>query len=319
VRVITVCRRDAGVPIARFVHPRWTSLVRALAAADAGVYYHNCAEYVTGQVALWCRLHGRRFVYSVASDPECDPALPALRHLRERVLFRYGLRHADRIIVQTELQRRMLERGFGLPSVALPMPCAGPSPEAYRAPRLPGSGRPRVIWVGRLSLEKQPGWLAAIAAALPQVDFDVAGAEDPSMADAIARLRALPNVTLRGRVPRERMPEIYRDAAALLCTSAYEGFPNTFLEAWSHGVPVVSTVDPDGLIGSLGLGAVAATPAALTEALAGLLSSPDRWRRASQTARDAFLRRFTPESALPAFESVFTDVLQRPTEAPAHA
>lgn len=319
VRVIKVCRRDAGVPMARFFHPRWTSLVRALTAANAGVYYHNCAEYVTGQVALWCRLHGRRFVYSVASDPECDPALPALRHVRERVLFRYGLRHADRIIVQTEVQRGMLERGFGLPSLVLPMPCAGPAPEAYRAPQLAASGRPRVIWVGRLSVEKQPAWLAEIAAALPQIDFDVAGAEDPSMAEAVARLRALPNVRLRGRVPRERMPEVYRDAAALLCTSAYEGFPNTFLEAWSHGVPVVSTVDPDGLIAQHGLGSVAMSPRALAAALAGLLASPEGWRDASRSARDCFLRRFTPERALPAFESVFLDVLQHPSSAATHA
>ena len=310
VRVIKVCRRSAGVPVVRFLHPRWTSLVRALAAADADLYYHNCAEYVTGQVALWCRLHGRRFVYSVASDPECDPALPSLRHVRERVLFRYGLRRADRIIVQTEGQRRMLERGFGLPSVVLPMPCDGPDAATYTEPQ-PASGRPRVIWVGRISREKQPDWLADIASARPGVDFDVAGTDDPSMAATVARLRGLPNVTLRGRVPREGMPAVYRGAAALLCTSEFEGFPNTFLEAWSHGVPVVSTVDPDGLIAGRRLGAVASTRESLAAALDVLLSSPEGWRDASMAARECFLGRFTPDRALPAFESVFLDVLHR--------
>ena len=29
VRVIKMCRRDAGLPFVRFAHPRWTSLVRA--------------------------------------------------------------------------------------------------------------------------------------------------------------------------------------------------------------------------------------------------------------------------------------------------
>ena len=46
---------------------------------------------------------------------------------RERVLFRYGLAHADRIIVQTETQQRMLEDGRRLGSVVLPMPVQAPA------------------------------------------------------------------------------------------------------------------------------------------------------------------------------------------------
>src|SRR4029453_9741886 len=68
----------------RFLHPRWTSLSRALLRADADVYYQNCAEAATGQVAWWTRRHGRRFVYSVASDMHCDPALPDLPPSRAR-------------------------------------------------------------------------------------------------------------------------------------------------------------------------------------------------------------------------------------------
>ncbi|MEO8076864.1 MAG: glycosyltransferase, partial [Acidobacteriota bacterium] len=165
VRVIALCRRDAGLPGLRFFHPRWTSLAQALGEADAEVYYQNCAEYVTGQVALWARRHKRRFVYSVASDPECDPRLPALRHLRERVLFRYGLRHADRILVQTDVQRLMLRRGFGLSGSVMPMPCAGTPDDQFVAPDPFRHPRPRVVWVGRISAEKRLDWVLDIATA----------------------------------------------------------------------------------------------------------------------------------------------------------
>ena len=74
IRMLKLCRREAGIPAIRFFHPRWTSLNRALGLADADLYYHNCAEYVTGQISLWCRRHGRRFIYSAASKHGCGRA-----------------------------------------------------------------------------------------------------------------------------------------------------------------------------------------------------------------------------------------------------
>ena len=73
IRVIKMCRRSAGIAGLRFFLPRWTSLNSAMRRADADLYYQNCAEYVTGQVALWCRHNRRKFVYSVANDPDVDP------------------------------------------------------------------------------------------------------------------------------------------------------------------------------------------------------------------------------------------------------
>lgn len=63
----------------------------------------------------------------------------------------------------------------------------------------------------------------------------------------LARARSLSNVRLHGRIAeRAALAELYRGAALLCCTSSLEGFPNTFLEAWSHGLPVVTTSTPTG-------------------------------------------------------------------------
>ena len=307
VRVIKVCRESAGLRGLRFFHPRWTTLNAALAAADADLYYHNCGEYVTGQIAMWCRRHGRRFVFSVASDPECDAALPVMQQ-RERLLYRYGLRRADRIITQTRRQQRMLRDGFGLDSIVLPMPCPG-VPDA--PPSFVPAGAARVVWVGRFSAEKRLGMLAEIAAALPHVHFEVVGpgrdeiARAASIADALNR----PNITLKGRVARAEMPSVYRGATALLCTSTYEGFPNTFLEAWGQGVPVVSTVDPDDLLTGHGLGLTAPDAGGLAAHLAQLVESQPLWRGMAERGREYCVSTHAVDRALPRFEEVFVDAL----------
>jgi glycosyltransferase involved in cell wall biosynthesis len=304
VRVFKVCRRDAGLPGLRFLHPRWTSLNRALARADADVYYHNCGEYVTGQVALWARTHGRRFVYSVASDPECDPRLPQMRTWRERVLFRYGLRHAHRIIVQTDTQARMLREGFSLTSEVLPMPSLAPA-EAFTPPPPPAGAR--VLWVGRVVIEKRPDRYLDLAEACPSLHFDLVGPGDGGAysAEVLARAATVPNVTVHGAVAREKVYEFYRRAACLCSTSLFEGFPNTFLEAWGQGLPVVSTFDPDGLIETRGLGRFVKDVPGLARALTGLLEDPERWMEASRAARRYYVENHTVEAAMPRFEAAF--------------
>jgi glycosyltransferase involved in cell wall biosynthesis len=309
VRVLSVCGREAGLPGLRFVHPRWTSLNHALAAADADLYYHNCAESVTGQVALWTARHRRKFVFSVASDPECDRRLPTLPRARERVLYRYGLKRADRVIAQTSAQARMLKDNFGLDAVVLPMPC--PAPVQSDADR-GATPNLRFIWVGRISPEKRVELVLDLAAARPQARFDIGGPIDdsPYVAGIVQRARSLPNVRLTGRVERDRLGEFYGGARALLCTSAFEGFPNTFLEAWSCGVPVVSLIDPDHLLRDRGLGVAAADLPQMIAGLDLLASDHARWQTMSAAAREYYGARHTPAAALREFENLFLDVLK---------
>ncbi len=314
VHILRVCRREAGLRGLRFFHPRWTSLEQALYRADAEVYYQNCGEYVTGQVAWWCRRHARRFVYSVASDPDCDPRLPQMRTLRERVLYRYGLTHADRIVVQTRKQQRMLKEGFGLEATPLPMPCPGPTETEYNIPPDNGSEPFRVAWVGRVAPVKRLEVLLDVAERLPDVRFEVAGQSDASESytrPLFERARAMQNVTLHGHVGRDRMPDYFRAASILCCTSYYEGFPNTFLEAWSYGLPIVSTVDPDNLITERGLGVYSANSQQTVQAILRFKQDHELRQSMSANARNYYLEYHALDQAMPRFEGVLADALSQ--------
>lgn len=314
VRVIKMCHQDAGLPGVRFFYPRWTSLIAALRKADAELYYQNCAEYVTGQVALWCKSNRRSFAYSSANNPDCDPRLPELRTAREKILFRYGLKNCDRVIVQTNEQKKMILDGWRLDSTVLPMPCPGPGEKEFIQAKSPEKGDPRVVWVGRITKVKRLEYLLDVAEQLPKIQFDIAG--KPDIDDnysqwVLGRADSLANVTVHGKVPREKMPDLYRRASALCCTSIYEGFPNTFLEAWSHGLPIVSTYDADSLIARLNLGIVGDAPASLAVALQRIFSHPAEWQIMSANARAHYLENYTVDSVMTRYEKLFLETIAR--------
>ncbi len=310
VRVIKVCRQKAGVPGLRFFHPKWTGLLKALRRADPDVCYHNCAECTTGQVALWCRQHKRRFVFCAANNEDCDKNMPELQTLRERILYRYGLRAADRRIVQTDHQRDLLQRGFGLDATVIPMPC--PAPPTNNDGDVQWPPPKRVLWVGRICSRKQPDRLLDLAEHCPDLTFDLVGPfySDDYTQGVRERAERLRNVVVHGPVTREAIYAFYGRACCLCCTSDVEGFPNTFLEAWSQGLPVVSTYDPDDLIRKQELGYAAQSPAELEQLIRRLLSSETEFRKISANARRYFRETHAAEAVLPRFEQVFLEVVQ---------
>src|SRR5437773_6238472 len=103
-----------------------------------------------------------------------------------------------------------------------------------------------VAWVGMLRQPKRPDVLIEIARKAPGTRFVVCGASSthrspPGYGERIVEtLCTLKNVDYIGYVAPEKAHQVMADASILLSTSDEEGFPNTFLQAWSSGTPVVS-------------------------------------------------------------------------------
>ena len=307
VRVIKICSKKAGIPGIRFFHPRWSRLLAALRKADAKVYYHNCAECVTGQIALWCRVHDRMFVFTAASETDCDARLPVLKHWKDRMLYRAGLRYANRVIVQTNTQKEMMRQSFSVDAVIIPMPCQRATQAFERVRMKPASTR--VLWVARVCPNKRPDLLVEVARMSPEFHFDLVGPHSPdtSTFEVVRAATALPNVTVHGRLSRETVAKRYGSAACLISTSDFEGFPNTFLEAWSHALPIVSRFDPDGLIASKQLGLIGSDAASLAQALKRLLGSEELYKKCSENALRYFLENHAMEQVQPRFERILLE------------
>jgi len=154
-----------------------------------------------------------------------------------------------------------------------------------------------------------------VARALPEVMFEVGGAATGKEGEVYAQpiqsaAASLPNLILHGRIPREDMAPFYSRLHLFCCTSVYEGFPNTFLEAWSHGLPIVSTFDPDNCIAERGLGRVATDARGLIDGIRCFVENREAWIMASVQSRAYYLHNHTVDEVMVRFERLFMETLQ---------
>lgn len=308
VRVLRSFRPDAGLPLLRFVHPRWTHLDAALRRADADLYYVSCAGALVGWVAWFARRHRRRVVFRVASDTDCDPARVLVRHARDRWLYHYGLHRAHAVLAQTEHQAGLLRTHHAIRSRVVPMALDLPSPVSLRGPR-----DIDVLWVANLRALKRPQLFVDAARRLPQHRFHLVGGpmrDEPEVAAQLqAAAAALPNLQLHGRVGFHETLALVARARLFVSTSLTEGFPNTFLQAWAREVPTVSFFDPDGLVEQHGLGAQVQTQDELVARIDALLADASAWARCA-TACGGFMRqRYQRETVLAPYRQAFDEAL----------
>jgi glycosyltransferase involved in cell wall biosynthesis len=280
-------RPDEGIPIVRFLHPRWTKLHSAMRRADADIYYTSCAGAQLGQVVLFAHRHGRKVAFRIASDSDCDPRSLLVRYWRDKQLYRWGLEHADLVLAQTVPQQRSLISNYNRRSRV-----AGPIVEP--AGRRPAFEERSIdaLWVANLRALKRPQIFLDAAARLPGLTFHLAGApargEESVYEQARVRAESLPNVTFHGFVPQHRIGALFERARVHVSTSDTDGFPNTFLQAWSRGTPVVTFLDPANIVSSNGMGAAVRDLGELSAAIERLGRQPAEWQAASSRSARYF-------------------------------
>jgi len=301
----------AGLPVLRFLHPRLSALWAALRRADADLYYQRGAGMLTGVVARFCRRHSRRFLFAAASDLDFDPALPLIRYGRDRALFRYGVRRADTVVAQSRRQQLACRAVYGRDS-SLVNSCH----VAQDGPTADGSGA--VLWVGSIKPLKRPELFVELARSLPQLRFRMVGGGQGTAcyAEIERAAAALPNLELVGFVPHHQIEPYFSAARLLVSTSEWEGFPNTFLQAWSQAVPTVSYFDTGSHIDGEPVVTVVASAAEMREQVARLAGDDAAWRAAGQRCLACYRAAHTPAMALAAYQQVIAALAAPAAAAP---
>ena len=299
IRVISACARREGMRGVRFLHPHSTSIVSAMREADADVYYQSLAGYDTGLVAWFCRRHDKRFAFRISSDAYCIPGKQLAKLWRDRKVYSYGVRRADLIIAQTEYQRQLLRTHYGLDSelanLAVEVPAASKVAKDID-----------VLWVANFRAVKQPDLVIELAKRSPHLKFVVVGGGQEEYARRMREAtQQLPNLAMAGPIAYDAVGEYFDRARVFLNTSSLEGFPNTFLQAWIRGVPVVSFFDPDALIAQRKLGAAVGDLAEMTSALDALVADDARRTQIGASAQKFAMENYAAASVARRYADLF--------------
>jgi len=264
----------------------------------------QCASHLFGFGVVLAHWSGTKTIFAAGVDRDVRVRDALYQRPRWWPAYALGLWRTDRIVLQHGGQRAGLRRRWSGKAHVVPNIISGSDQVIPRAMRVPV-----VSWIAALRVAKRPDRLIEIARLLPQVRFVVCGSPSTYMTPpgyserAIEMFRATPNIEYRGQVSPTEALEVARTSTLLLSTSVEEGFPQTFLEAWKYGTPVVTLgIDPDGVVGALPLGAVCRDVHAAASAIVAFIDNAELWQRASLNAQDYVRRAHSPAAALSALE-----------------
>jgi len=296
------------VPVVRFFHPRLSGILAALNRVGADLYYQRNAGMITGVVAAHCRKHGKVFVYGAGSDADFSFRGVLIDGLRDRVMFHYGLRHAHGVVVQNCAQAESAAPVIKSPVVMIPNGVF---------PASPGNGERdgTILYAGALRAVKRPNLFIELARRIPERKFVMLGGSLGTELDYGAAIEkeaaGVPNLTLTGWRPHSDVIREIAGAALVVNTSAVEGFPNVYLEAWNLGVPVVSFNDVDGLLAREHLGVLCTDLDDMEGKIRALLNDDALRRETGARARRLVEERFSPAVLGPRYVQFFEMLLER--------
>lgn len=213
------------------------------------------------ELISYCASRGKKSVLFLGSDSDIDIKYTPT----DKSLNRYGSRNdlnyysivgADRIIAQNRDQMTLLMKRFNKTAnlVNNPIkiePISGTlDPDAVKIKMT----KP-ILWVGKSHSVKAPEKALSIAGMLPEVTLNlIMNKWDESYHREI--LSMMPdNVKYIEKVEFDKIEESFINSSLFINTSDFEGFPNTFLQAAKHGVPIISLhSDPNRMLSESGCG-----------------------------------------------------------------
>ena len=244
----------------KWLYQKYPILKKAINDSNPDYVYQAGAGFITYVLVHICTKFSIPFIHRIANDVDVDKRIRKRLPFLQCFFYNRALIKANYILCQNDYQYRCIKKRFPKKKI---LKIHNPiifdqDPHQYKTFKQ----RKYFAWLGIFQHQKNLPYLLQIIKKFPDVAFYLGGTPakniDDETSSAILSLEKCDNVNFSGYVGRDKINEFLGNAYALINTSHYEGFSNTFLEAFKVGTPVITTrnVDPDGIIKKYELGLV---------------------------------------------------------------
>lgn len=303
IKVLKTYRLGEGIPIIRFFYPKMSSILKALKKADSDIYYQSCAGALTGIVSWFCKKNNKKFIFRLAHDSDCIPGEQIIPNIRDLKLYEYGLKNTNLIAAQGTNQVELLESNYKLESTPVNMTVGLPEEKQCEK-------NIDILWVNNFRQFKRPELVIDLAKMLPQYNICMIGGPVPGNETLFNNVQEMSNevdnLSVMGAIPYADVNNYFSRSKVFINTSDWEGFPNSFLQAWARGVPVISFFDPDDIIVNRNIGRSPSSLEDMSKVITDLLSDGDELLNISNNAIDFVLKNYSPLAIAKKYESLIS-------------
>jgi len=255
-----------------------------------------------GVAAFYCKSHNCKLIWHIALENDVIPFRFELKksviidYLNKKFL-EYGIRRADCIIGQAKYQDELLKRNYG-------RGCDSIIPNFHPLPKkeIKKSEAPlRIVWVANFKRWKHPEIFIELAERFKNYEdvyFIMIGrpGEKKWQEKLEDRIDRIDNLQYLGERPIGEVNRILCKSHILVNTSRYEGFPNTFIQAWMRKVVAVSLyVDPDDILVKEGIGFRSGTIMNMAEQLKKLIDNRNLREKMGKKAQNYAYNNYSVE------------------------
>jgi len=248
-----IVRKNLWNKLGNIKYPYAGNLLRALNRLKPDIIYQRSGMAFTGVAAYYAQKNNCRFIFHVAKENDVQPLfIPWKRFylIPEFKLMQYGIRKADIIIAQTQMQAKKIAKNYG--KTAIVIPNGHPVPQDC----IKTNAEIIILWIGNWKPVKQPEIFVRLAGkirSMKKFRFIMLGRTNKY--DELVVKARRNNIEVMGEISNDKVNELLENAHILINTSKHEGFSNTFIQAWMRRVPVISLhVDPDAILQREGIG-----------------------------------------------------------------
>lgn len=229
-------------------------ILNCLYRLEPDVIYQRGGQPFLAVASYYCRSHDCKVIWHIASESDVKPF-----HLEwnrsilfgyiDKKFLEYGVRNADYIIGQAKYQDELLQQAYDR-KCDLIVPNFHPLPKREIKKENPV----KIVWVSNFKKMKQPEIFIRLAGEFENredVRFVMAGrpGQGKWQIELETRMDGLRNLEYLGEIQQDEVNRILCESHIFVNTSTFEGFPNTFIQAWMRKLPVVSLrVNPDNLL-----------------------------------------------------------------------